>query len=175
MQRILPTNLRGPLIVTAAMGREDQSWADKLRETYYPADRNMVPAHITLLHHLPPSLIGELRGLLAAMTLAPPPAGEVDRAFSSGGFVATGVRSPGLIDLWSELAERFHRHLIPQDRSPPRLHITIQNKVSGSTAQETLASLRENLRPRTIKIAALDVWAYEGGPWSPVCRYPFRG
>ncbi len=45
-----------PLIVTAVMGAADFLWADKLRQTYFPPERNALPAHISLFRHLPPSL-----------------------------------------------------------------------------------------------------------------------
>ncbi|RZL99804.1 MAG: 2'-5' RNA ligase family protein, partial [Sphingomonas sp.] len=45
-----------PIIVTAVFGAEDFAWADGLRRAHFPPDRNIVPAHLTLFHHLAPSL-----------------------------------------------------------------------------------------------------------------------
>ena len=56
-----------PIIITAEMGKADQAWANGLRRAHYPADRNMVDAHITLFHHLPPGHIAEVKARLAAL------------------------------------------------------------------------------------------------------------
>ena len=52
--------MAGALIVTAELGPADLAWLDRLRRTYYPAERNQLPAHLTMFHALPPSAEGEL-------------------------------------------------------------------------------------------------------------------
>ena len=44
-----------PIIVTALFGRADQGWFDAQRAAYFPPERNVLAAHCTLFHHLPPS------------------------------------------------------------------------------------------------------------------------
>ena len=53
-----------PIIVTALMGGADFAWADGLRRAHFPPERNWLPAHITLFHHLPPSLLDEVAARL---------------------------------------------------------------------------------------------------------------
>jgi hypothetical protein len=166
--------VRAPIIVTAALGRADQAWAEGLRRRHYPPERNQVPAHISLFHHLPPSLETELRAMLKALAAAPAPAARIEGLHSLGAGVAIGLSSPGLMAIRDVIAERFARHLIPQDRHPPRLHITIQNKVEPATARATLAALREEIAPRSTEIAALLCWHYCDGPWQAISRHVFR-
>jgi hypothetical protein len=63
----------GPLIVTAELPGGLQAWADRLRRAHYPAERNRVAAHVTLLRALSPSCEGELRDALAAAARTHPP------------------------------------------------------------------------------------------------------
>lgn len=165
----------GPLIVTAQMGTADQAWAERLRRAHFPPERNQVPAHISLFHHLPPSMVEELRGLLAGYAAAPAPAAELTELFSLGRGVALKLRCAALLTIRNEIAERFEHHLTPQDRAPPRLHITVQNKVDPAQARATLETLRAQISPRPLSIAALMLWSYRGGPWDLVSRHPFRG
>ena len=48
-------------ILTAALPKEIQSWADGLRKKYYPVNRNKLHAHVTLFHSFAPSLFEELK------------------------------------------------------------------------------------------------------------------
>ena len=165
----------GPLIVTAQMGSADQAWAERLRREHFPPERNQVPAHISLFHHLPPSMVDELRTLLANLAVSPKPAAELVEVFFLGRGVALKLHCPGLLAIRAQIAERFEHHLIPQDRATPRLHITVQNKVDPAHARATLELLRAQISPRPLAIAALMLWSYRGGPWDLVSRHPFRG
>src|SRR3954462_5534338 len=66
-----------PLIVTAIFGDGDNGWLQELRRKHYPADRNRVPAHLTLFHQLPPSAESEVARRLAAHAAAPAPRAEI--------------------------------------------------------------------------------------------------
>jgi hypothetical protein len=165
----------GPIIVTAELAPADQAWAEALRRAHFPAARNLVPAHISLLHHLPPARAAELRGLLAALVAGPGPQARLAGLRSLGRGVAIDVESPGLLAIRAEIAARFEADLVPQDRHGPRLHVTIQNKVAPDVAARTLAGLRAGFAPRASTIAALACWHYRGGPWHALARYPFRG
>ena len=57
--------MAGPLIVTAELGSDDFAWLNGLRRQHYPADRNVVPAHMSLFRALPPSAEAEIRHVLA--------------------------------------------------------------------------------------------------------------
>lgn len=164
----------GPLIVTAQMGAADQAWAEGLRCEHFPPERNQVPAHISLFHHLPPSMVDELRGLLAGHAASPKPSANLIEIFSLGRGVALKLDCPALLAIRAQIAERFEHHLTPQDCAVPRLHITVQNKVDPAQARATLELLRAQISPRPLSIAALMLWSYRGGPWDLVSRHPFR-
>lgn len=164
-----------PIIVTAEMGGADQSWANGLRERYFPPERNQLPAHITLFHHLPPRCLDELQAALAELVRGKRPPARIDRLLSLGQGVAFHIHSPALMDIREGLAERFAALLTPQDAGRPRLHITIQNKVTAEVARQTFQSLDLGFRPRSLVIAGLAAWEYRGGPWGLIRRYAFRG
>ncbi|MET0241643.1 MAG: 2'-5' RNA ligase family protein [Sphingobium sp.] len=157
------------------MAAGDHGWADGLRRRYFPPERNRLPAHITLFHHLPPSCVDELQGALAVLVKEPRPPARIDRLLSIGNGVALHIDSPALLAMREQLAERFHGLLTPQDRATPRLHITIQNKVSATEARLTLAALDQDFRPRMLAIAGLAAWYYDDGAWSLIRRFGFRG
>lgn len=167
--------MNDPLILTALMSAADFAWADALRRAHFPPSRNRVPAHITLFHHLPPALLDELRERVKRLTTAPPPAARIEAVMNLGGGVAFRVVSPGLLDLRDELADAFRGMLIPQDMAPPRLHITVQNKVRAAEAKALHAMLSADFRPRPLQIAGLAAWHYRGGPWEPAFTRMFRG
>lgn len=164
-----------PIIVTAQLGAEDAAWATALRRQYFPPERNHLDAHLTLFHHLPPSLEGELRALLAGLAAGPAPQARLGGVYSLGCGVALHVESDELMDLRSIIADRFSAHLTPQDRARPRLHITVQNKVDPALARQTLATLQADIRPRPLRVTGLACWHYLGGPWSPIATSRFRG
>ncbi len=56
------------MVVTALFGRQDQAWFNALRREHYPPERNMLDAHLTLFHHLPPSVNDELKHRLTQET-----------------------------------------------------------------------------------------------------------
>jgi hypothetical protein len=165
-----------PLVVTAELPSELQAWADKLRRAHYPAERNRLPAHVTLFHALPPSSEGEARGALghSAATYAPPQA-RLDGLMSLGRGTALALSSGGMLHVRDELADRFHGLLSAQDAGRPRLHVTIQNKVTLAEAIKLQAELSPLVEPRGFAFAGLALHAYRGGPWELIQRWPFRG
>ena len=83
--------------------------------------------------------------------------------------------SPAMLDLRERLAGRFHGLLTPQDEHTPRLHVTIQNKVSPAEARALQHALAPSIVPRDFAFAGLALHRYRGGPWEFVKRWPFRG
>lgn len=165
-----------PLIVTAQMGKADQAWADDLRKRHFPAERNFLPAHITLFHHLPPGHVDEIRHRLSSIAReCPRPAASLKGLMSLGRGVAYEVRSPELLAIREELADALTGLLVPQDMGTPRLHITIQNKVEPAIAKALLAQLAAGFQPRPLDISELVLWRYLGGPWDEVQRWRFSG
>jgi hypothetical protein len=164
-----------PIIVSAVFDDGDHRWFDGLRRAHFPPDRNQLPAHLTLFHHLPPSLEGELRGRLAELARAAPPQAEAAGLLNLGRGVAIRIVSPELDAMRGALADAFHGMLTPQDAGGWRPHVTIQNKVEPATARALLAGLEAGFRPRAIGITGLAAYHYRGGPWELIARYPFRG
>ena len=164
----------GPIIVTALFGPGDDGWLQQLRRTHYPAERNQVPAHLTLFHQLPPSLAGELSRRLAEAAAAPPPPARVAGLMDLGEGTAFRVESPALEAIREELAEAFHGLLMPQDLAPWRPHVTIQNKVEPRLARTLRLQLETGFEPRPLQIRALASWRYLGGPWERLKVHPFR-
>lgn len=172
----MPASLPAPIIVTALLGAEDLAWADGLRRAHFPPERNQLPAHLTLFHHLLPSALDSLKRLLSAEARgAIRPAARVSRLIGLGQGVALGVESPGLVAIRGRIAEAMEGLLVPQDRAGWRPHITIQNKVTPTEARALLAALKPEFKPRPIAIAGLAAWWYRGGPWEPIAEWRFGG
>ena len=166
-----------PLIVTAGLGEPVQGWATGLRRAYFPPERNYLAAHLTLFHALPPSLLDEVKTRLADHARRAPPKAWINGLMNLGRGVALSIESEELDRIRRELQHDFHGSLSAQDAGGWRPHVTIQNKVEPSIAKATLGKLtREGVGdPRPLTIAALELHRYDGGPWEPVKRFPFRG
>jgi len=165
-----------PIIVTAQMARADQKWANRLRQEYFPPERNFLDAHITLFHHLPPQHWDEISARIKQQTAEyAPPRAMLSGVMMLGRGVALRVESDELSVMREQLASAFHGLLIPQDMNKPRFHITVQNKVSGSEAKTLYAKLMEDFEPRPLEIIGLSAYYYMGGPWEEIDHYKFRG
>lgn len=160
-----------PIIVTAMMAREDQAWLEALRRAHYPAGRNLVPAHLTLFHHLPPSLAPEVRERLGVLAREGRPAARIAGLVSLGQGVAYRIDSPELEAVRAGLAELWAGLLTPQDVAPWRPHVTIQNKVAPEEARVLLDRLKAEFRARPLAIAGYAAWYYRGGPWEALSRH----
>ena len=163
-----------PIIVTALFGPGDDGWIQQLRRAHYPAERNLVPAHLTLFRQLPPSAEVELGRRLAAAAAAPPPRAAIAGILDLGEGTALRVESDALAAIREDLAEAFHGLLMPQDLAPWRPHITVQNKVAPTEARRLQQELRAGFEPRPLAIRALASWRYLGGPWERIRSHPFR-
>ena len=164
-----------PIIVTATFGDGDNGWLQELRRRHYPPDRNQVPAHLTLFHHLPPSTERELSQRLAVYAATPPPRAIVAGVLDLGRGTALRVQSEELEDIRYDLAQAFSGMLTPQDQAPWRPHVTIQNKVERSEAKALQELLRAQFQPSPLAIRALASWRYVDGPWQPIKKHVFRG
>lgn len=168
--------MTAPIIITADMGKTDQAWANGLRRAHYPPERNHIDAHITLFHHLPPSHLPEIKSRLAGLVKDyPAPAAYLSDVVLLGKAVAFRIDSPELLAMRDELADSFRGLLIPQDQAPPKLHITVQNKVVPHVAKALHAQLSGSFQPRPLAISALSAHYYRDGPWEHIGRWAFRG
>lgn len=164
-----------PLIVTADFAPAELAFLDAERRTHFPAERNILPAHLTLFHALPPSVESELRRRLSEASDREAPRATLAGLRSLGSGVAYAVISDELDELRADLADAFKGCLTAQDSVGWRAHVTIQNKVSAGTAQALLADKQRDFRPRPLGLAGLALHRYQGGPWQFVQRWKFRG
>ncbi|WCT71831.1 2'-5' RNA ligase family protein [Sphingomonas naphthae] len=163
-----------PVIVTATLGDADFARLDALRRAHFPPERNHLSAHLTLFHHLPPSLLPELDGRLREAVRAAPPAATLAAVMSLGRGVAYRIDSPALAAVRADLADAFAGLLTPQDQAGWRPHVTIQNKVAPEAARALQVALSADFRPAPLAIVGLASHYYRGGPWEPIKAYRFR-
>jgi 2'-5' RNA ligase len=145
-----------------------------MRAEHFPPERNQLDAHLTLFHHLPPSVQDELKHRLMQETRGiRAPTARVAGLMSLGRGVAYRIESPELTAIRHGLAAAFSGMLTPQDAGGWRPHVTIQNKVAPGIAKVLLATLSRDFTPREVEIAGLGAWWYRGGPWEPLSRHMF--
>lgn len=163
-----------PLILTARMEARAQAHFQRLRDQHFPAERNLVPAHVTLFHHLPGTQSAEIEGRLKSIARGTrPPRVEVAGIRSLGRGVAYDLRSPELESLRDELAHAWDTLLVPQDRAGFRPHVTVQNKVEPQVAKALLNELVRDFRPWSFVADGLQLWRYLDGPWEAVREVRF--
>lgn len=167
--------MAGALIVTAEIGQPDLGWLDGLRRAHFPPERNVLQAHLTMFHALPPSAEAEARSRLAQLARQRAPAASIEGLMDLGGGVAFRVVSPALDAIRSDLAEDFHGLLTAQDAGGWRPHVTIQNKVPPKESRALKAGLEAGFSPRPLAIHGLGLHRYLGGPWEKIALYAFRG
>ncbi len=163
-----------PLILSLQLDNESQAQFDRLRERYFPPILNIVPAHVTLFHHLPgeelPSILSFLQQVTAVQSPLPV---QVTGLRSLGKGVAFTLESSALTSLRGRLAEEWQPWLTPQDRQRFKPHITVQNKVTPETARETLALLQASFKSYTATALGLHLWHYRNGPWEHIRTFSF--
>jgi hypothetical protein len=169
-----PAPIPAPIIVTALFGREDQAFFDAERRAYFPPERNQLAAHLTMFHHLPPSLAPEVKQRLVAETRGiPAPRARIADVISLGRGVAYRIDCEELAAIRARLAAAFAGLLTPQDAGGWRAHVTVQNKVEPAVAKALLADLRATFRPRPVAVAGLAAYWYRGGPWELLSNHSF--
>ncbi len=166
--------MTAPIIVSALFAPEDQAWFDRLRAAHFPPERNHLAAHLTLFHHLPPSVEDELKRRLSEEARGVrAPAARLVAPYSLGRGVAYRIDSPELEAIRARLAEAFAGLLTPQDQAGWRAHVTVQNKVEPAAAKALLGDLSRDFVSRPVRIAGLAAYWYRGGPWEPISRNMF--
>lgn len=156
------------------MGPADFAWLDAQRTAHFPADRNVLPAHLTLFHHLPPSARDELLRLLKGEVRGMAPVARISGLISLGRGVAYRVASDGLEAIRGRIAAALKGQLTPQDSASWRPHVTIQNKVALHDARALREALAADFRRRPLMIAGLAAFYYRDGPWEPIADYRFN-
>jgi 2'-5' RNA ligase len=163
--------MTAPLILALQIDDAAQIFYEDLRRRFFPPERNVIPAHLTLFHKLPDEdrtydAVRKAAQAVSAFRLTHP----VLR--STGRGVAVFFEAEQLRVLHAELAAVFEAQLIPQDRQRFRPHIVVQNKVAPDVARGTLALLEGSsfVEPFAVGIT---IWRYLGGPWEHVLDVPF--
>lgn len=165
-----------PLIVTAQLPRDLHTRFTALRDAHFPAERNYLEAHVTLFHALPPMCEAEACTYLKRIAGEfAPIQGRVEALMSLGRGTAIKLSSPDMLVLRDMIAEHFCGMLTQQDQHRPRLHVTIQNKVSGAEAKALQSALADTIEPRSFAFRGLALFRYRGGPWEAVKEFAFRG
>lgn len=164
-----------PLVVTAELPQDLYSWATQLRTEHFPPERNFLKAHVTLFHALPPFVEGEARDLLARLARQAPVPARMEGVISLGRGTALKIASPAMLDLRDAIADHFRGMLTEQDSHRPRLHVTVQNKVTPAEAKALQDRLLASVTPQDFMFKGLDLHAYLDGPWELLGRWRFRG
>ncbi len=165
-----------PFIVTAELPGDILAWADGLRRAHFPPERNWLQAHVTLFHALAPSLREELRGLLGQVAGEfAPPSVRIEGLMNLGKGTAIALRSPTMLAIRERIAEHFHGALTALVAHLPRLHITIQNKVTPEAAKTLQRELAEAIPSRDFAFTGLGLHLYMGPHWEGQGVWPFRG
>lgn len=171
-----PAGQGAPLIVTALLPKDMHAWATGLRTRHFPPERNWLDAHVTLFHAVPSHCEAELVGLLNQMAAE---FAAVDAQLlgllSLGRGTALKLHSPGILRLRDGAAEHLRGLLTAQDQHRPRLHVTIQNKVSPAEAKALQAALEGTIEPRRFAFRGIGLYRYMGGPWRHIRDFAFRG
>lgn len=167
--------MAGPLIVTAEFAPEDFAWLNDLRRRHYPAERNRIPAHLTMFHAVAPSAEAELRQILRTLSEGSPQRASIAGVMNLGGGVALRIASEELDAIRTEIAHRLHGLLTAQDLAGWSAHVTIQNKVPPKEAKALVQALGDSFTRRPVRISGLGLHRYLGGPWETLRTFPFRG
>jgi len=169
-------DLAAPLIATLGFDPGTFARLDALRRRYFPPERNLVPAHVSLFHALPPE---EEEAIVAAVAGKVASIGPIPLRFAAlqrlGRGMAVQVNAPGLAAVHRSLAETFRPWLTPQDRQPFRPHVTIMNKADRADVELAYHQLGAAWEPFEGAGTAVLLWAYRGGPWDPVAEFRFGG
>jgi len=165
-----------PFIVTAELPPDVLAWADALRRTHFPPERNWLTAHVTLFHAFAPSLREELHGMLGRIAAETAPVdARIDGLMNLGGGTALAIHSPAMLIIRQRIAAHFQGALTAQDAHRPRLHITIQNKVTSQAAKALQVELEPSLALRSFRFKGLGLHRYCNPRWEAAGIWPFRG
>ncbi len=163
-----------PLIVTLLLDDPTQARFEAERRELFPPGRTSVGAHVTLFHALPAGLRPEVEEELDASAARDPLPVRVEDVRSLGRGAAYRLACPPLEQLHGGWQRRWHDHLTRQDAQRLSLHVTVQNKVEPDEARRTVDRLRSGFQPWDATGVALELWRYDGGPWTHLRRFDLR-
>ena len=160
--------MTAPLVVTLGLDDASQLRLQALRDAYFPPERNVVPAHVSLFHALPGEQLAQVLSDCRAVADRPPLEVQVTGVRSLGRGTALVLASPELLAVRAELARRWDAWLTRQDRQRFSPHVTVQNKVEPPRARALLAELQAGFTPWSMTGTGVQLWRYLDGPWEPV-------
>ena len=159
-------------MLTLALDAASQERFEAERQRWFPVERNVIPAHLTLFHTLPEdeNTTALLRDVAAGQCCF---AMTVRQVRSIGRGVAYFMESADAVGLHRRLSASFEECLSAQDRQGFRPHVVVQNKASAEQVREALAVLQAAFGPWDVEGVGLDLWRYLGGPWQHLERFAF--
>jgi hypothetical protein len=163
-----------PLILTLALDPSSQAFFEEQRHRWFPPALNMIPAHVTLFHHLPGHDLADIRARLEALC-----AQQHRSSFNVTGlrFLGRGVaytlHAPEAAAFRAQCAALWQPVLTAQDRQGWRAHMTIQNKVPPVEARALFDRLQAEFVPFSGTVTGVVLWHYLGGPWRRGAVLPF--
>ncbi len=165
-----------PLILTLALDSASQGFFDRERQRWFPPALNMIPAHVTLFHHLPGDELPRIQDDLARLC-----ADQAASAFTMDGLrflgrgTAYSLHAPEIADFRGRCAALWQAGLTAQDRQGWRPHVTVQNKADPKAARALHAQLTRDFMPMTGTATGVTLWHYLGGPWEHAASFTFGG
>jgi 2'-5' RNA ligase len=167
-------NPAAPLILTLQLDERSFAFFDAQRRRYFPPERNVIPAHLTLFHHLPGEHLTSIEHEIEMYASGQKPfALDVTGLRSLGRGVAYTLAADELTKMRRYLAMHWNDWLKPQDRQNHNPHVTVQNKVDPTQARALLEELSESFTPFAVEATGLELWWYRDGPWEKVRNVPF--
>ena len=160
-------------VLTLALDDASQARFEELRQRFFPAALNRIPAHLSLFHSLREE-DATTHALQAAAAGQSAFAMQVTEVRSMGKGVMYGLQSAEAKALHRRLSDAFDEQLSAQDRQGFRPHVVVQNKVTPDEAKKTLVLLQAGFRAFPVSAVGLDLWRYLGGPWLHLQRFEFH-
>ncbi len=160
-------------VLTLKLDEQSQAEFERARQKHFPAERNQIPAHLTLFHTLPDESWVYDR-LSQVADAAREFAMEVTGVRSLGKGVAYKLAAGELQTIHAELTRAFAEELSPQDKQRFQPHVVVQNKVTPAAARELLDKLKAGFVPWKVRAYGLDLWHYRGGPWEHAATFRFH-
>ena len=165
-----------PLILTALFDAPLQDRLEADRRAWFPAERNMIPAHLTLFHALPGEAADRVSHEIAEAAAGTPlcPV-AIAGLMKLGRGWAWRIEAPALKSLHRRLRTAFDDLLTDQDRQGLHPHVTVQNKAGADAVARAGEALRAAAPPPDGVVRALALWHYRGGPWDPAAEFGLTG
>jgi hypothetical protein len=160
-----------PLLFTLELDATNLEKLQTLRDRYF--DRNIVPAHLSLFHHLPHQshIIERAANLAKTTTAFPLNFAQIIRL--SNGFAVKVESQSNVESLHQQLSASYSQWLTPQDKQKYVPHVTLMNKAPRYEAAIAYAEFSHQWRPWTGVATGILIWEYLGGPWKSVVTIPF--